>query len=720
MRFFCRVLERLGRYDGEVLVRFLCVLYHIAEHSDSNNMNSYNLAVCVAPSMLWAPKTSLITTTEQSNAVPPFVQFMIDYFVEIFGEEMVTVLGERSEIVLNHMSDSDSAQDSRAFNRQSSTEDGVESPEPLSPRERNPLHLSDTNLYLDSGLGSQLTAAVSIRNSVSSPSSPCGSGVASPSSSPHLTRHDTDFSAQLRAAFYEPNVRDHDRLARRCSEPLGLAPDSMKLRFKGLRKSPRTRRQLSSTTTSAELIEHKQPKTTASGRKLETAVLRRAHSPQTVHLFPVTTNVTSYQKLVPVATHLASVNRAAELKTAVQSQGASTDSSDSNVTSPLSPPLRQAPPGPERQRSSSPTPDQVFQAVDRRRQPAAPSYHEHMQRMRGGVAKPAFFQGGREMKENKEIREPPRNVKDSREIEPQKHEQKTVLKEEDLLKHVKDNVKELKGPWEQKSVTGPGSTAMSSAVNHYKSSSEPSTPLSPFSPVSLPESWSEKEDSSSSGNSPVPRRLEQSPFGLNLHHRKSPSLESGNKKSPTERKPAAGLSYSYGSSQLRAALNTGPYMYTSAPAAQVNTAPTNFAHSEFFPHEAQTKTHWSSDSTRTSANIGAVSNSNNINNSNNPNYRLRRGSHTSSSSSVSSLDERSSVGTDSNLSEGKTDVTQIRDLKELAQANGLKISAETAQEIAKVKDIWIPRTAANSSTEYVPSPSQDDFEKMMFTEESYV
>jgi len=84
---------------------------------------------------------------------------------------------------------------------------------------------------------------------------------------------------------------------------------------------------------------------------------------------------------------------------------------------------------------------------------------------------------------------------------------------------------------------------------------------------------------------------------------------------------------------------------------------------------------------------------------------------------VSSLDERSSVGADSTFSEGKTDVTQIRDIKELlsenAQANGLKISPQTAQVIAKV------RTPYPQSGTYA-APSHDDIEKILFTEESYV
>ena len=75
------------------------------------------------------------------------------------------------------------------------------------------------------------------------------------------------------------------------------------------------------------------------------------------------------------------------------------------------------------------------------------------------------------------------------------------------------------------------------------------------------------------------------------------------------------------------------------------------------------------------------------------------------------------MGADSTFSEGKTDVTQIRDIKELlsenAQANGLKISPQTAQVIAKV------RTPYTQSGTY-PAPSHDDIEKILFTEESYV
>lgn len=677
------ILSGINRYNYELLKSFLCVLYHIADNAETNNMNAYNLAVCVAPSMLWAPKGCSIPATEQSNSVPPVIQFIIERCVDIMGDDVRTILGDRSEIAANHVaSDSEgSTQDSRTALSQSSTDDGIESPEPLSPKgERTSLHLSDSNLYVTS------TLSVHPPNkSVSTPSSPCDSGIPSPSSSPPLKRHDVEFSNKLSAAFYEPHHgKGHAPVGRRSSEPLGLPPDSMKLRLKGNRKFTNSKRQLSSTTTSAELIEHKQAqKTTASGRKLETAVLRRAHSPQTVRLFPVTESVTQYQRLCPVPNYPSSVARALEVKQSIQTQGLSTEDLDSSPTSPVPPssPVSKQPPGGPR--SPSPSPDQVFQAVDRRRQPAAPSYQEHMQRRRELNSKPAFFPG----LEGKEVKDLDSNKE---QISP----------------------RELKEFFEAKEHVQQPRFLGRTGVFHDRLDSErsetSSTPKTPLSPASQQDYvWEQVDDSScSSIASAGIRRLEHSPFGLNLHHKRNAS-EGSYKKQPNENsRKTVGLPTSHSSGQLR----SSPTCISSSVPNSVahNSSLTHFPHSEFFPHEAQTKTHWgpSADSRGTSV----VANSS-------CNFRIRRGSATSSSSSVSSLDERSSVGADSTFSEGKTDVTQIRDIKELlsenAQANGLKISPQTAQVIAKVRTPY-PQSGAYAA------PSHDDIEKILFTEESYV
>ena len=680
---FFRILEGINRYNYELLKSFLCVLYHIADNAETNNMNAYNLAVCVAPSMLWAPKDSCIPATEQSNSVPPVIQFIIERCVDIMGDSVRTILGDRSEIAANHVaSDSEgSTQDSRTALSQSSTDDGIESPEPLSPKvERNSIHLSDSNLYVSS------TLSVHPPNkSVSTPASPCDSGIPSPSSSPPLKRHDVEFSNQLSTAFYEPNqTKGHSSLGRRSSEPPGLPPDSLKLRLKGNRKFPNSKRQLSSTTTSAELIEHKQaPKTTASGRKLETAVLRRAHSPQTVRLFPVTKNVTQYQRLNPIPSY--PVSRAMEVKQCVQTQGLCTDTHDNYTTSPVPPssPVSKQPPGGPR--SPSPSPDQVFQAVDRRRQPAAPSYQEHMQRRRELNSKPAFF--------------PAIEGKDAKDVD------------SNMEQGSPKEIKEFVEPKEH--VQHPRFTGKSGVFHdrldseRSETSSGPQTPLSPSSQHEYV--WEQVDDSSTSSIASAGlRKLEHSPFGLNLHHKRNAS-EGSYKKQTTEnaRKPL-GIPSSSSSGQLRSA----PSSVSSSVSNSIphNSSLTHFPHSELFPHEAQTKTHWGS-SVDTRGNSA-------VPNSNSPGaFRLRRGSATSSSSSVSSLDERSSIGNDSTFSEGKTDVTQIRDIKELlsetTQANGLKISPQTAQAIAKV------RTPYPQNRPYTV-PSHDDIEKILSTEESYV
>lgn len=650
------------------------MLYHIADNAEINNMNAYNLAVCVAPSMLWAPKGSSIPATEQSNSVPPVIRFIIERCVDIMGDSVRTVLGDRSEIAANHVaSDSEgSTQDSRTALSQSSTDDGIESPEPLSPKgERNSIHLSDSNLYVSS------TLAVHPPNkSASTPNSPCDSGIPSPNSSPPLKRHDVEFSTKLSAAFYEPNqTKGHSSLGRRSSEPLGLPPDSLKLRLKGNRKLPNSKRQLSSTTTSAELIEHKQtPRTTASGRKLETAVLRRAHSPQTVRLFPVTQNVTQYQRLNPIQSYPGSVSRSLEVRQCVQTQGSSTDNHESNSSSPVPPssPVSKQPPGGPR--SPSPSPDQVFQAVDRRRQPAAPSYQEHMQRRRELNSKPAFYVGmeGKETKEGDSHKEQgsPKEIKEF--VEPKEHMQQLPFSVRSVGFHERLD--------SEKSETSSG----------------PRTPLSPTTQHEYV--WEQADDSSTSSIASAGlRKLEHSPFGLNLHHKRNAS-EGSCKKQTTEnaRKPL-GIPPSASAGQLRAAHSSAS---NSIPH---NSSLTHFPHSELFPHEAQSRTHWGNSAGLNSNSPGA--------------FRLRRGSATSSSSSVSSLDERSSIGNDSTVCEAKTDVTQIRDIKELlsetTHANGLKISPQTAQAIAKV------RTPYSQSGPYAV-PSHDDIEKILSTEESYV
>lgn len=651
-------------------------------------MNTFNLAVCVSPSLLWPTQGSNIPATDQSSAVPPVVQFILENCVEIFGRDVITILGDPSEI--DFASDSESTHESRAHS-QSSTDDGIESPEPLSPKvERTSIHLSDTNLYVSStSVEAERLAVHQKVKSASTPSSPCDSGVPSPNTSPSLKRHD-DFTSPFPAAFYEPNsTKEHPTVCRRRSEPFCVPPESLKMRIRGNRKSPRLRRQLSSTTTSAELIEHKQPpQTTASGRRLETAVLRRAHSPQTVNLFPVAPSVTHYQRLNPAPTYLASVSHVQDVKNAPEFKPslhseALNNNLDGNVTSSQNSPGARCP---------SPTPDQVFQVVDRRRQPAAPSYHEHMMRRRDGTNKPAFYQG--------------------RETSPAKDPD--VTRESISQREFRDQL-------ESRIASRSGSLASSgngSACRERLDSSGHSEPTTPSSPHEYNWDNSPQDDTSNASNTNAStRRLEHSPFGLNLHHKRAGSEGGMIKKQLIE--PVKRGQVVTSSAPLRATVNSQScFTFTNSGGSNVNSTHSHFPHSELFPHEAQAKSLWGplTDGVRPSDGIRVPLTG--VRATTPPPFRHRRGSQTSSSSSVSSLDDRSSVGADSSVSESKTDVTQIRDIKDLlsqqSQANGLKISAQTAKEIAKVKEPC-PREHSGYT-----APSHDDIEKIMFTEESYV
>ncbi|KXJ24409.1 Rho GTPase-activating protein 20 [Exaiptasia diaphana] len=670
------LLQNLNVYSFEILKRFMCVLYHIAENCNINSMNAYNLAVCVAPSMLWPPKGSNISPSEQSNDVPPFVQFLVENCTEIFGEDVVTVLGDRSEIVLNQDSiGAENGIEIRTFNSQSSTDDGLESPDPLSPRnERSSIHLSDSNLYDPSGRSKNLLSAnVPERNSVSSPNTPCGS----PNSSPKLRR--------------QGNF-DDTKGNRRSSEPSEVNSESIKMKIKGIRKSARSRRQLSSTTTSAELIEHKSTKTTPSGKRIETAVLKRAHSPMTVQATPVDgpTILKPISKFGSASNLVATANKVPAMKHAIRTQSSV---NEERVSSPDNTGFRSP--------SPTMTPDQVFQAVDRRRQPAAPSYHQHMLRKIG--SKPAFFQG------------------------------KSESEDSNPVKHASRETENPSPKVFNRSFSVPKEEAISQE-NVELSHSEPSSPKTPKSPtIKLEdENWTDQRDdlSTSSGGSTA-RRLEHSPFGLSLHHKRSDSTK-----------------------KVQKFQNQGKTKQKSPNEKQIlpnggNASHALFPHSEFFPHEAtQAKTQFSSDpSSAVKSSFGSPMeiNNNPVKVSGikryspglthpstlstcasspgiSPSLSRRKNSHTSSSSSVSSSDDRSSVGTDSVVSETKSTSTQITDLKDLlsvqAQSNGLKISAATAVEIAKVKDL-----RATGETRHNPgytSPSHDDIAKMMFTEESYV
>ena len=71
-----------------LLKLILCALHNIQRHSEKNKMNSYNLSLCIAPSMLWHRDH-----VDLSSGAPP-VEFMIDHCVDIFSPSILHLLEE--------------------------------------------------------------------------------------------------------------------------------------------------------------------------------------------------------------------------------------------------------------------------------------------------------------------------------------------------------------------------------------------------------------------------------------------------------------------------------------------------------------------------------------------------------------------------------------------------------------------------------------------------
>ncbi|XP_053161175.1 rho GTPase-activating protein 20 isoform X4 [Hemicordylus capensis] len=87
-----RLLEQLPRANV-VLLRYLFgVLYSIEKQSEDNQMTAFNLAVCIAPSLLWPPApASPGTEGEFTKKVSVLVQFLIENCCRIFGEEITSI-----------------------------------------------------------------------------------------------------------------------------------------------------------------------------------------------------------------------------------------------------------------------------------------------------------------------------------------------------------------------------------------------------------------------------------------------------------------------------------------------------------------------------------------------------------------------------------------------------------------------------------------------------
>ncbi|KAI9554319.1 hypothetical protein GHT06_019591 [Daphnia sinensis] len=105
--------DRLPSANVTLLRHFLCVLLHIVANSSHNMMSASNLAVCVGPSLLWAPASTanasaaaaalnpalaLSAEATASKQVPALVAVLIDKCSILFGAETANLLNDKPPV----------------------------------------------------------------------------------------------------------------------------------------------------------------------------------------------------------------------------------------------------------------------------------------------------------------------------------------------------------------------------------------------------------------------------------------------------------------------------------------------------------------------------------------------------------------------------------------------------------------------------------------------
>ncbi|KAM8873204.1 rho GTPase-activating protein 20-like isoform 2-T2 [Synchiropus picturatus] len=90
-----RLIARLPKENAVLLRHLLAVLYAIQSYAHENQMTSFNLSVCIAPSMLWPPGAPCSSEVEgeATKKVCHLVRFMIEHSPQVLGHEPAALFG---------------------------------------------------------------------------------------------------------------------------------------------------------------------------------------------------------------------------------------------------------------------------------------------------------------------------------------------------------------------------------------------------------------------------------------------------------------------------------------------------------------------------------------------------------------------------------------------------------------------------------------------------
>lgn len=90
-----RIICRLPKENTMLLRNLLAVLFGIQSNSSENQMTSFNLSVCIAPSLLWPPGAAHNPEVEGEGTrkICELVKFMIEHCQMIFGDDPCVMFG---------------------------------------------------------------------------------------------------------------------------------------------------------------------------------------------------------------------------------------------------------------------------------------------------------------------------------------------------------------------------------------------------------------------------------------------------------------------------------------------------------------------------------------------------------------------------------------------------------------------------------------------------
>ncbi|XP_018584134.1 rho GTPase-activating protein 20 [Scleropages formosus] len=127
------LLDQLPEANMTLLRHLFGLLHHIQENSEENQMNAFNLALCIAPNMLWQPvPTGPEEESKSTRKVASLVQILIENTPAIFGndtESLFTNLNNQ-EVTLEDAVDDFSGQlySSDEFDSEQERLKGIQSP----------------------------------------------------------------------------------------------------------------------------------------------------------------------------------------------------------------------------------------------------------------------------------------------------------------------------------------------------------------------------------------------------------------------------------------------------------------------------------------------------------------------------------------------------------------------------------------------------------------